>query len=103
MKNRVARRVSNIVPMQETPKGDQIYVRNLVGEEFTITNIQEREGDSGDYLIVEIEREGENFFFFTAHQAIMPKLKRCVNDLPLLATIRQVDTARSGRSYFDIE
>jgi len=77
-------------------------VRDLEGVEFVITAIQERSGQNGEYLAVQIEVGGKPAFFFTAHQAIYPKLVACMGELPLLAAIIKSTGATSGRAYFDI-
>lgn len=83
--------------------GEQFAVRDLVGKEFSITDISEREGSTGTYLGVQIELEGTPAFFFSSHQAIYGKLLKCLDDLPLLATITENEGMTSGRTYFDIE
>jgi len=96
-------RVSDVVPRSGGMEGDLIYVRGLVDEEFVITGIAKRTGESGDYLAVDIEWNGRKCFLFTSHQALVPKLLKCQEHLPLLATIRQVKSEKLGRTYFDIE
>jgi len=96
------RRVGDVAPAGEKLDGDMLYVRALVGAEFVVTGIQERRGDNGEYLAVVIELEGKQAFFFTSHQAIVPKLRKCVDDLPLLATITEEVASGTGRKYFDI-
>jgi len=98
----VTHRVGDIAPAGGKLEGDMLYVRGLVGAEFTITEIQERTGDNGEYLAVVIEFEGKQAFFFTSHQAIVPKLRQCIDELPLLATITEEVSDRTGRKYFDI-
>ncbi len=100
--NKGIRRVGDVVPSVGELEGDLLYVRGLVGAEFVITGIQEREGEHGQYLAVQIELDGIPAFFFTSHQAIYAKLLKCQDDLPLLATITEERGAKSGRVYFDI-
>jgi len=100
--NGMVRRVGDVVPSGGELEGDQLNVRGLVGAEFTIVNLQERNGDNGPYLIVEIELEGKPAFFFTSHIAIYSKLLKCAGSLPLDATITQETGRMSGMEYFDI-
>jgi len=96
------RRVGDVAPSGRGLEGEQLNVRGLVGAEFTIVNLQERDGDNGPYLIVEIELEGKPAFFFSSHQVIYSKLLKCVDSLPLEATITQEVGKTNGREYFDI-
>jgi len=98
----VLRRVGDVAPSGSLLAGDMLYVRDLVGVEFTITEIQPRQGDNGEYLAVVIELEGKQAFFFTSYQAFVSKLRKCVDDLPLLATVTEEVAKKTGRKYFDI-
>jgi len=98
----VYKRVSDVAPAQEPLDGEKRNVRDLIGVEFVITRIEEREGDSGEYLAVQCEFDGAPFFFFSNHQAIMPKLRKCIDAVPLLATVVESVSKTTGRSYFDI-
>jgi len=97
------RRVGDVAPSGSDLEGEYVYVRSLIGEEFVITDIAERVGDNGEYLAVNIERDGKRGFFFTSHQAVYRKLLACKDELPLLATIVERTGKKSGRNYFDIE
>jgi len=97
------RRVSDVVGTTGELEGDMFYVRSLIGKEFVITNIAERQGDSGDYLAVKVVLDDKAGFFFTSHQAIYRKLLACKDELPLLATVIEREGKKSGRKYFDIE
>ena len=95
MTNRkVVRRVGDVVPTPSEMEGEQVNVRDLVGEEFVITKIAEWDGKSGPYLAVGIELGGKPAFFFSSHQAIYGKLLKCLDELPLVATITE-QTAKS--------
>jgi len=101
-KNGMVRRVGDVVPREGGFEGDHLDVRGLVGAEFTIVNLQERDGEDGPYLIVEIELEGKPAFFFTSHIAIYNKLLKCVDALPLLGMITREVGKTSRLEYFDI-
>jgi len=88
------RRVGDITGSGGDLPGEQVKVSELVDTEFVITRIDERTGDWGEYLAVVVEVEGKPFFFFSSHQVLVQKLRRCADDLPLLATGR---TSTSGR------
>lgn len=96
------KRVSDIAPLQSPLDGEKRNVRDLVGLEFVVTRIEEREGENGEYLAVQCELDGNLFFFFSNHQAIMPKLRKCIDAVPLLATIVESKSKSTGRGYFDI-
>lgn len=96
------RRVSDVTGSGGDLPGVQVKVSELVDTEFVITRIDERTGDWGEYLAVVIEVEGRELFFFSAHQVLVQKLRKCVDDLPLLATITVRASKEGGRTYFDI-
>jgi len=79
-----------------------VKVSELVDTEFVITRIDERTGDWGEYLAVVVEVEGKPFFFFSSHQVLVQKLRRCVDNLPLVGTITVRESKEGGRTYFDI-
>lgn len=100
---KATRRVGDIVPSRAELEGMQYHIRDLVGKEFTITEIAEWEGELGPYAAVSIEIDGNLGFFFSSHQAVYRKLLLCMDELPLLATILERQGKASGRKYFDIE
>lgn len=96
------RRVSDVVGGGEL-LGEQVKVSELVDTEFVVNSISARDGDWGPYLGVEIEVEGKEYYFFTAHQVVMSKLEKCEDQFPLLAMITVRESKESDRTYFDIE
>jgi len=96
------RRVSDVVGSGRLP-GEKVKVSELVGTEFIVNSIDERDGVWGPYLGVAITVKGEEFYFFTAHQVVMSKLMKCKHQLPLLATVMVLESRESDRTYFDIE
>jgi len=96
------RRVSDVTGSGGDLQGEKVKVSELVDTEFVVTHIAEYDGEWGEYLAVEVEVEGKEYFFFTGHQVLVQKLRKCVDDLPLLATVTVRASKEGGRTYFDI-
>ena len=91
------RRVSDVTGSVGDLPGKQTKVSELVNTEFIINSIEEREGDWGPYLTVGITVEGEEFYFFSNHQVLMDKLRKCAEQLPLFATVTACESKTEGR------
>ena len=97
------RRVGDIAPATVELEGEKLSVRQLEGKEFVIKSIRELHGENGPYLAVQIAVDDKPLFFFTGHKVIMQKLLLCIDAVPLLATIRLVQSKDGSNEYFDVE
>lgn len=94
------RRISDVAPAGESLEGDQVKISELVGTDFEILSAVERDGEFGPYWAVQIDIDGEPFFFFSSHKVVSRQLGAAAGHLPLIATVEVREGDQPGRDYF---
>ncbi len=73
--------------------GDKISISDVLNKEVTIIDYRVKESKlkEGNYLTLQIEKEGEKYVIFTGSQVLIDQIERYKNELPFLTTIRKIN------------
>ncbi len=85
------------------PQGETIKVEYVFNQPVLVTSIEKRHGSFGDFLYVRfIDEHGVLRNMSIGSAAIMQKLGKVADQLPLVCRFYQVEGGEYGR-YFDVE
>lgn len=92
---------------QKRFEGDQISPQQLIdsGKEFVVyrfEKLKSKFGKKEEYAMLQIEFQGEKYYFNTSSIAIMDQLQRTVGKMPYKAKL-VVKTSGGGQKYMKLE
>lgn len=95
------KRISDLIP--SIAAGTKVDLDELVDQEIVIHNVVFRQGQFGEYAVVEFENEKfSDTFFTTGAQVIVKKLKEIQPHLPVIARVVK-RRGNNKRYYYDLE
>jgi len=76
--------------------GDKVRIDDIINTEITILKYAIKESrysknKSGDYLTIQIEKDGKRYVIFTGSDVLIDQLKQYGEQLPFIATIRKIN------------
>jgi len=96
-------RVLSKVLEEIDPQGETIKVEYMFNQPVLVTSIEKRHGSFGDFLYVRFtDEQGVLRNMSIGSAAIVQKLGKAVDQLPLVCHFFQVEGGEYGR-YFDVE
>ena len=104
--NKKVSKLSDVLPKQEPvfPDLEVIDTEKTINQEVTIQEIKALPSSyGGEFIVARIFLEGKEHSISYGGKAVVEKLKKIEDKLPVTATLIQKKSVESGRKYYDLE
>jgi len=100
------KKLSDVLPKQEPLYPDLVQVEagKTINKEVVLKEMNFLpSGYGGEFIVAKIELEGNDFSISYGGKAVVEKLKKVEDKLPVKMTLVQKKSLESGRVYYDVE
>jgi len=100
------KKLTDVLPKQEPLYPDlvQVEAEKTINREVVVKEINFLpSGYGGEFIVAKIELEGNDLSISYGGKAVVEKLKKVKDSLPVKMTLIQKKSLESGRKYYDVE